>query len=230
MELPDCLEKHWRSLKFISGKMDLESFQRLTPSYTQLAIYLPHTRRQGWSHSSFIGRRNMSQNPIICQVVMFVCNISWTMQWRTLALGRRVRVSAHPGWKPAGMGIWRRTSNLDPGEQLLSTDSTAILFVDPMGWTGNMKVHPIYWSADLIMKTDPPEAPLSYPPFRPRSTMSHRISGTLASTAFTAANVITAPCVECRLVTDVCLCCEVYRFGVYYVFLKHWWMMDVSML
>ena len=102
--------------------------------YTQLAIYLPHTRRQGWSHSSFIGRRNMSQNPIICQVVMFVCNISWTMQWRTLALGRRVRVSAHPGWKPAGMGIWRRTSNLDPGEQLLLTDSTAISFC----WSNGM--------------------------------------------------------------------------------------------
>ena len=35
---------------------------------------------------------------------MFACNISWTTQWRTPALGRRVRET--PGWLGINFGEW----------------------------------------------------------------------------------------------------------------------------
>ena len=145
-----------------------------------------------FSHS-FIGhKQSHKKSHQNCQVVMFVCNISWTMQWRTLELGRRVRVS---GNLPGGN---RREWESGEEHRILTQVNSSFCswsiysnsFVDPMGWNGNMKVHRIYWSADLIMKTDPPEAPLSYPPFDP-GQLCHIVSlAHLQSTAFTAANVI----------------------------------------
>ena len=137
------------------------------------------------------------------------------------------------------MGIWRRTSNLDPAEQLLLQlihlqQFLLLIQWDELGiWKFIRFTDQLISSWKLIHpRGESPLGGVIHLSHTPLSTQVNYVTSYLWHTckhSFHSSKRNHSTMCRWRLVTDVCLCCEVYRFGVYiYIYICFFFTLHVG--